>query len=235
MESSSNKQDLQWLSAIAGRQDPEADALLNQQAASLRRVLLLRKAEAERKISIPDDRAYQKILDQLQQKPPTTQTASQPPSSLLGSLFRWLGISQANALPGTVSKNGESSNYFFQPRVFALAASVVLAVVVVVEGDLLTSPTEDESMVFRGGESDIVQVVDDPKARLEELNRDLEGFGVKARAADSGANTSNSKIMIEVPNTPEVRAYLEDQGFIPDLNRKTLIIILRKNISSVKQ
>ena len=143
-------------------------------------------------------------------------------------LLRWLGVSQTNPLPGATTKNAKGSSYFFQPRVFALAASVVLAVVVVVKGDLLTSPSEDESMVFRGGEADVVQVVDDPRARLDELNRDLEGFGVKVRVADSGADASNSKIMIEVPNTPEVRVYLEDQGFMPDPNRKTFIIVLKK-------
>ena len=228
MESSPDKQDEQWLSAIAGRPDPEADALLNQQAASLRRVLLLQKAEAEGKISNSGDRAYQRILDQLQQKSSTAQTAPQRPFSLLEFLLRWLGVSQTNPLPGATTKNAKGSSYFFQPRVFALAASVVLAVVVVVKGDLLTSPSEDESMVFRGGEADVVQVVDDPRARLDELNRDLEGFGVKVRVADSGADASNSKIMIEVPNTPEVRVYLEDQGFMPDPNRKTFIIVLKK-------
>jgi hypothetical protein len=235
MESSPDKQDEQWLSAIAGRPDPAADALLNQQAASLRRVLLLQKAEAEGKISISDDRTYQRILDQLQQKPSAMQTAPQHPSSLLESLLWWLGVSQSNPLPGVTTKNPKGGSYFFQPRVFALAASVVLAVVVVVKGDLLTSPSEDESMVVRGGEADVVQVVDDPRARLDELNRDLEGFGVKVRVADSGADASNSKIMIEVPNTPEVRVYLEDQGFMPDPNRKTFIIVLKKTTSAVKQ
>jgi hypothetical protein len=235
MESYPDKQDEQWLSAIAGRPDPEADALLNQQAASLRRVLLLQTAEAEGKISISDDRVYQRILDQLQQKPSAAQTASQGDSGLFKSLLRWLGASQTNPLPGLVTKNSEGGSYFFQPRCFALAASVVLAVVVVVRGDLLNRPSEDESMVFRGGEADIVQVVDDPRARLEELNRDLEGFGVKVRVADSGTDASSSKIMIEVPNTPEVRVYLEDQGFMPDPNRKAFIIVLKKNTSAVKQ
>jgi hypothetical protein len=229
MESSPDKQDEQWLSAIAGRPDPEADALLNQQAASLRRVLLLRKAEVDEKISISDNRIYQRILDQLQEKPTAAQAVPQRSSGLLESLLRWLGGSKTNPLSGVATKNAEGSSYFFQPRVFALAASVVLAVVVVVKGDLLTSPSEDESMVFRGGVSGLVQVVDDPKTRLEELSRDLEGFGVKVRVADLDADTSNSKIMIEVPNTPEVRVYLENQGFIPDPNRKTFIIVLRKN------
>lgn len=235
MDPSPDKQDEQWLSAIAGRPDLEADALLNQQAASLRRILLLRKAEAEGKISIPDDRLYQRILDQLQQRPPAAQTEPERPSSLLESLLRWLGVSQTNPLSGVATKNAEGTSFFFQPRVFALAASVILAVIVLVKGDLLTSPSEDESMVFRGGEADIVQVVDDPKARLEELSEVFQGFGVKARVAESGADTSNSKVLIEVPNTPEVRAYLEDQGFIPDPNKEKFIIVLKKNISAVKQ
>jgi hypothetical protein len=234
MESFPDKQDEQWLSAIAGRPDPEADALLNQQAASLRRVLLLQKAEAEGKISISDDRIYERILEQLQQKPSEVQIAPQRSSSLLESLLRWLGVAQTNPVSSATTKNAKGGGYVFQPRVFALAASVVLAVVVVVKGDLLTGPSEDESMVFRGGEADVVQVVDDPRARLDELNRDLEGFGVKVRVVDAGADTSNSKIMIEVPNTPEVRVYLEDQGFIPDPNRKTFIIVLKKNTSAAK-
>ena len=235
MESSPDKQDEQWLSAIAGQPDPDADALLRQQAASLRRVLLLRKAEAEGKISIPDERGYQRILHQLQQKPSVVHNAPHRPSSLLVSLLRWLGFSEGNSVPSVVTKNAESSSYFFQPRVLALAASVVLAVVVVVQGGLLTDPSQDESTVIRGSELDIVQVVDDPNFRLEELRKDLDDLGVKLRVADEGAEAQNTKIMIEIPNTPQVITYLQDQGFTPDPNRKTFTIVLKKTPATTKK
>ena len=63
-----DREDEQWLSALAGRSDPDADLAINRQAESLRRALQARSAKLEQAIPLADDAQYQRLLFRLRRE-----------------------------------------------------------------------------------------------------------------------------------------------------------------------
>ena len=61
MTQASDKEDEQWLSALAGRSDPAADPATNQQAESLRRALQARADTLEKSVPLADEAQYQQL------------------------------------------------------------------------------------------------------------------------------------------------------------------------------
>lgn len=68
MTQDTNKEDEQWLNAVAGRSDPNADAKLIQQAESLRRVLKARSSLLVNQVPEADDVQYQRLLFRLRRE-----------------------------------------------------------------------------------------------------------------------------------------------------------------------
>ncbi len=63
-----DKEEEQWLNALAGRSDPAADSVVNQQAEALRRVLQTRRAKLEESVPQADDAQYQQLLFRLKRE-----------------------------------------------------------------------------------------------------------------------------------------------------------------------
>lgn len=57
-----DKEDEQWLSALAGQSDPDADPKLNRQAEALRRALQARAEKLETKVPAADAAQYQQLM-----------------------------------------------------------------------------------------------------------------------------------------------------------------------------
>jgi hypothetical protein len=68
MTQDSNRDDEQWLNALAGRSDPAADAKLIQQAESLRRALKARSDLLASQVPEADDAQYQQLLFRLRRE-----------------------------------------------------------------------------------------------------------------------------------------------------------------------
>ena len=68
MTSDPDKEDAQWLSALAGQADPAADSKVNQQAQSLRRALQARRDPLVTQMPAADDAQYQKLLFRLRRE-----------------------------------------------------------------------------------------------------------------------------------------------------------------------
>lgn len=68
MTQDTNKEDEQWLNALAGRTAPDADPKLIQQAESLRRVLKARNEQLVSQVPEADDVQYQKLQFRLRRE-----------------------------------------------------------------------------------------------------------------------------------------------------------------------
>lgn len=68
MTTDQDKENDQWLDALAGKADPAADPKLNQQAASLRRALKGRGDVLASQVPVADDAQYQQMLFRLRRE-----------------------------------------------------------------------------------------------------------------------------------------------------------------------
>ena len=68
MTTNTDKNDEQWLNAVAGQTDPTADPKINQQAESLRRALKARSDTLSSLVPIADEAQYQQILFRLRRE-----------------------------------------------------------------------------------------------------------------------------------------------------------------------
>lgn len=68
MTTNANKEDEQWLNALAGQSDPAADPKINQQAESLRRALKNRSDSLTKQVPVADDAQYQQLLFRLRRE-----------------------------------------------------------------------------------------------------------------------------------------------------------------------
>ena len=68
MTTDQDKENEQWLAALAGKVDPAADSMLNQQAESLRRALKARSNLLTSQVPLADDAQYQQMLFRLRRE-----------------------------------------------------------------------------------------------------------------------------------------------------------------------
>ena len=68
MATTPDKEDEQWLSALAGKPDPAADPAINQQAEALRRSLQAQRSRLEKAVPEADDAQYQQLLFRLRRE-----------------------------------------------------------------------------------------------------------------------------------------------------------------------
>lgn len=68
MTNDSDKEDAQWLSALAGQADPDAKTNVNQQAEALRRALKARSDLLASRVPAADETQYQQILFRLRRE-----------------------------------------------------------------------------------------------------------------------------------------------------------------------
>jgi hypothetical protein len=245
------KDEDQWLSAIAGRADPEADQSINMEAEALREVLLRRKEILDRKIQPLHPRAHLDLL----------RLADGDEKDIEGdktgerSAFRKI-------LSGLTEKLVETCNVtvsgWMRPRVVGGVATSFVLILAVLTGKALfvdQGGQEYAESVKPNVDSEVRQVVIDPNERalglLESLARkgltdkiravgnssiDLTGLSPVTRGAKlsdknaegSEAVKSNAAIKIEMLSTEGVLDFLKEEGFNPKTNAETITIILEK-------
>lgn len=107
------------------------------------------------------------------------------------------------------------------PRVWAIAASVVVGVALVVQIEGLL-PERDESAVLRGGGQATVLVVSDPEARLAELQQGLS----MAQAEPKVERLGDGKIRLTLKATPAALDYLATQRIAPAVKQGQVVLLL---------
>lgn len=151
------KDDDQWLAALAGKPDPQASGATNSQAKLLRQAMLKRRVDLENETANVDPSEFARLQKRLESsglisRADVTNSGNKPKGFL-----DWLG----NVFPG---KNGGVAAL----PIWSLAVNCALVMAVAFQ---FISPTPDpyESNVLRGGGGGTVLLVTDPENRLAEL------------------------------------------------------------------
>ena len=189
MTQSSDKEDEQWLSALAGRSDPAADPAINLQAESLRRALQAQSAKLDQAVPIADEAQYQRLLFRLREE------------GLLGADRQRRKI-----------------------QLWALAATVVLGVGVVVQMGGLYRGQDDEANILRGGGKATVLVVENPEVRLTELLAGLKAAGEEPMVK----READGRIMLTVKRSDKVLDYLATQRIEPVVTDGSITLLLTR-------
>ena len=176
MATNTDKEDEQWLSALAGQSDSAADPKINQQAESLRRALKNRADLQTTQVPVADDAQYQQLLFRLRRE-------------------------------GLASSNRAWHN----PKLWGLAATIVIGVGVVVQ---MGGFNPDKKDTLRGADHATVLIVADPELRLAELQVGLQVAGEVPKVA----RLKNGQIILTVKATERVLAYLRTQRLEPEIS-----------------
>ena len=158
-----DKEDEQWLSALAGQSDPGADPKLNLQAEALRRALQARSAMLEAKVPTADTAQYQQLMFRLRRE------GLASGRSAGGNPMRWRLAAKRVA---SAVLDAEWSS----PMLWGLAGTVVLGVGVVIQMGGLHQDQDDANTLRGGGQSTIL-IVTEPEVRLAELLAGLRAAG----------------------------------------------------------
>jgi hypothetical protein len=213
-----DKDDQQWLDALAGKPDASADPMTNAQAQALRTAMVARRAALEHATANADPAEFERLRARLQREglladaKTATTTNTEPPST------NWLGKLLGKWLP---SAGGGSSAI----PVWSLATNVVLGVVVVVQMGLFSTTPNTDADVLRGGPATVLLVAN-PAARLVELTAGLD----QAKAHYVVMRKSDGEVQLLVQADVVALDYLQLQRIEPKVSEGVAVIVLRKPI-----
>jgi hypothetical protein len=205
-----DKDDQQWLDALAGRQDASADPITNAQAQAIRTAMIVRRAELELSQENTDSPEFYRLQERLQREGfLSAAEANKRPVNWLVTLLGKLrphGTGGSSAIP-----------------FWSLAANVVLGVVVVVQLGLWVTTANPDADVLRGGTSTVL-LVPDPEARLAELTAGLD----HAKARFVVLRKASGDIQLLVQADDAALEYLLSQRIEPQVRESVAVIGLRK-------
>ena len=206
------KDDQQWLDALAGRPDASADPVTNAQAQALRTAMMARRAAIEHATQNADPAEFERLQARLQREGLLTKAAvkrdTAPGKWLSALLNKWMPVA-----------GGGSSAI---PR-WSLVANVVLAVAVVVQLGMLGTAANNEADVLRGGKATVL-LVPNPTARLAELTIGLD----QAKAHYVVRRKPSGELHLLVQADDAALDYLLSQRIEPQVIDGVALIALRK-------
>jgi hypothetical protein len=205
-----DKEDEQWLNALAGRSDESAEPNVIQQADALRRALKVRQEMLNKKVPEADASQYQQLMFRLRKEGlTTTQSGWRNP-------MQW-GLAAKRAVRAVVATERHS------PVMWGLAATVVIGVAVVIQMGGLHSNQNDADILL-GGQSTLL-TVDEPEIRLAELLVGLKTVG----EVPTVKREPEGRIVLTIRGTDRVLEYLASGShpIEPMLVQGNVIIELR--------
>jgi hypothetical protein len=206
-----DKHDQQWLDALAGRANANADPSTTAQAQALRTAMLARRYAIEQATQHADPAALEALRARLQREGLLNaigSNAKQP--SWFGAL--WQKVSPS--LTGSIAV-----------PLWSVAATVVLGIGVVVQIGLLGNGGMDEANVMRGGSATLLMVAN-PAARLAELSTGL----TQANAHYVVLKKDNGEIQLIVQADDAAMVYLQSQRLTPTVREGVVVIVLRSQM-----
>lgn len=207
-----DKDDQQWLDALAGRPDVSADPVTNAQAQALRTAMMARRAAIEHATQNADPAEFERLQARLQREglltKPDANSDIAPGNWLRALLEKWM--------PAI----GRGSSAI--PR-WSLVANVVLGVAVVVQLGMLGTAGNNETEVLRGGTATVL-LVPSPAARLAELTTGLD----QAKAHYVVLRKASGELQLLVQADDAALDYLLSQRIEPQVKEGVALIALRK-------
>ncbi len=195
MTQAPDKEDEQWLDALAGRRGESADSKVIQQAESLRRALKVRAELLETKVPYADKEQYEKILFRLQRERLRTSSAGWRESA------GWLKVAKVLGVSGDVAIQRN-------PVLWGMAAVLLLVVITTIR---IQTPEKDESIRYRGDPNVVRQIVDNPEQRANEIIANVKTIspGIEINRMSYG------RIQLKIKDSQLVRDYLATQRIEP--------------------
>jgi hypothetical protein len=207
-----NRDDQQWLDALAGRPDASADPVTNAQAQALRTAMMARRAAIEHSTQNADPAEFERLQARLQREGVLTTGDAESNSAPIN----WLSALLDKWMPAV----GSGSSAI--PR-WSLVANVVLGVAVVVQLGLFGTAANKDADVLRGGTATVL-LVTNPIARLAELTAGLD----QAKAHYVVLRKPTGELQLLVQADDAALDYLLSQRIEPQLNEGVAVITLRK-------
>lgn len=209
MQNTPDKDDEQWLNALAGRVDAAADIKTNTQAQALRRALQAQAEKLEAKVPYVDEEQYQQLLFRLRREKLLVSNTGWRDSPGWRKAAKVLGL-QTDVIP------------WRSPAVWGLAATLVLGIAVVIQSNGVLRG-QNEVDILRGGTATTL-IVAEPETRLAELLIGLRSVGQEpvVKRLDKGA------IVIMVAGNAKVLDYLGTQRIEPTVSDGKITILLTR-------
>lgn len=209
-----DKDDQQWLDALAGKPDASADPMTNAQAQALRTAMLARRAAIEHATANANPAEFERLRARLQREGLLTDTKAttntqQAPAHWLGKLLgKWLPFAGSGS---------------FAIPLLSLAANVVLGVAVVVQMGLFGTTPNTDADVLRGGPATVLLVAN-PEVRLSELSAGLD----QAKAHYVVLRKATGELQLLVQADVAALDYLQSQRIEPKVTEGVAVVTLRK-------
>ena len=209
MPNTPDKDDAQWLNAVAGRIDSTADVKLNTQAQALRHALQAHAEKLEAKVPYVDEEQYQQLLFRLRREKLLVSNTGWRDSAGWRKAAKVLGL-QTDVMP------------WRSPVVWGLTATLVLGIAVLIQSNGVLRG-QNEADVLRGGTATTL-IVAEPETRLAELLIGLRSAGEEpvVKRLDKGA------IVITVAGNAKVLDYLGTQRIEPTVSDGKITILLTR-------
>jgi hypothetical protein len=205
-----DKDDQQWLDALAGKPDTSAATETNAQATALRAAMLARRAALEHETANADPAEFARLQARLRRESLLTTTST----STKQVNTTWL-----SALLGKWLPDGGSASTL---PIWSLAANVVLAVAVLVQLGLPSTSPDDATDVLRSGTATVL-LVGNPDARLAELTAGLD----LAKAHYVVLRKATGELQLIVQANDATVEYLQTQRVEPRVIEGLVVIGLR--------
>lgn len=200
-----NKDDENWLEALAGKPDISAVSAINAEAQALRCAMLKRRDGLELAYEKFDSGEFQRLQSRLQREGLQTKARTNQ---------KWLPDWLHKHLP---SKNGQVAAI----PIWSLGVNAILVLVVVVQlGVSGNAPSQQD--VLRGDQGTVLRVVD-PQAKLSELMLGLDA----AKARYVIQRTPEGELILLVQADDAALDYLIDQRMVPKVKQGLIVIRIK--------
>lgn len=206
------KDDDQWLAALAGKSDPQASESTNRQAALLRQAMLKRRAELENETANAEPSEFARLQKRLEAEGLISRADAAHSGSKAKGFMAWL----ANVFP---AKNGGVAAL----PVWSLAVNCALVVVVAFQ---FMSPSQDpyESNILRSSQNTLLKV-DNPEARLIEISKLLDS----AKISHVVDRKSNGTLILIIQASDEASFLLYEERIDVNIVDSLIKIEIQKN------
>ena len=189
-----NKDDENWLSALAGKLEPDASKSTTDQAGLLRKAMLKRREDLESGAMNYDIDQLKRLQDRMISEGLISSANSTSLNNNKFGFFKWLG----GFLP---TKNGEIAVF----SIWSLAVNFGLAIVVVVQFGY-SSVGSDDAIILRSQELTVLRV-SKPSITINEIANELNNLNAKFVVE----KISDNEYMLYVQSSEAVELYLYEK------------------------
>lgn len=198
MTQAQDKDDAEWLAALAGQENTAADASTRAQAEALRTALLAQSQRMDSRVPLADEAQYQQLLFRLRREGLTGHSSP---------LNQVVAFSRSRTQDQIPARTKASHNLW----AWGLAACAALVVGVALQWSRAPQGSDgpDMRLILRG--QGTVLIVSDPNARATELVAGLKAAGVEPAVVPG----QNEQIQLKFLASDAALAYLSTQRIEP--------------------